>query len=422
MKRVTALCLVMVLLLLTACTAGTGGTADTTATTQPEVFVSSTLIQNGASEYVIVHDGTSAARSLANDLRTMIAGSFGVTLEVASAKEKAEGGCEIVVGEAREIAGKTMNKLTGEFDFALKVEQDALVLCAKNALSYSYLGEYLKREVFVKSDTGELTLDSDDNIVYSNSALMDTNYVDYWLEQNSYFPLSEIFDWKQFKNADTTLPYRIYVPFNYSPDKSYPLLVNLHGAGLRGSDNEKHLKFIETVMAMPELSVDDAIIIFPQCPEDGRWTDTDWNRGSYSTDAVPESNELKAVVELVAQLRSEYSIDASRIYSCGFSMGGYGTWDLLIRHSDIFCAGIAMCGAGDPSKADILKDIPIWAIHGAKDPTVPVSGSQDMYEAIKAAGGEKIHYTELADAEHDVWNYTYANAEIFDWLFSQKKA
>ena len=102
-------------------------------------------------------------------------------------------------------------------------------------------------------------------------------------------------------------------------------------------------------------------------------------------------------------------------------MGGYGTWDLLARHSDVFCAGVAMCGAGDPSKAAVLKDIPIWAIHGAKDPTVPVSGSQDMVEAIKAAGGEKINYTELADNEHDVWNYTYSSSEIFSWLFEQKK-
>lgn len=51
-----------------------------------------------------------------------------------------------------------------------------------------------------------------------------------------------------------------------------------------------------------------------------------------------------------------------------------------------------------------------------------MTGSRDMVEAIKAAGGEKITYTELADNEHDVWNYTYSNAEIFTWLFSQKKA
>ena len=71
--------------------------------------------------------------------------------------------------------------------------------------------------------------------------------------------------------------------------------------------------------------------------------------------------------------------------------------------------------------AETLVDIPIWAVHGTLDPTVPVSGSREIVEAIKAAGGEKIRYTELSDHEHDVWTYTYNNFEMFQWLFSQSK-
>ena len=80
-----------------------------------------------------------------------------------------------------------------------------------------------------------------------------------------------------------------------------------------------------------------------------------------------------------------------------------------------------MCGAGDPGKAEILKDMPIWAVHGAKDPTVPVSGSRDMAAALEAVGATNFHYTELPNHEHDVWNYTYESEEIFQWLFSQSK-
>ena len=168
--------------------------------------------------------------------------------------------------------------------------------------------------------------------------------------------------------------------------------------------------------------MDDAIIIFPQCPENEQWVDATWSFGSYSMEMTQESNELKAVMELIGQLQEKYSVDTQRIYACGFSMGGFGTWDLLLRHSDVFCAGVAMCGAGDPSKAQTLVDIPIWAIHGAMDPTVPVTGSRDMAAALEKAGAKDFHYTELPDAEHDVWNYTFSNAEIFSWLFSQKKA
>ncbi len=423
MKKLFALLTVFAVLLgVAACGETPAETPTTTVETteEPEVFATIDLVKNGASEFVIVHDGSDGARKLANDVRSMLAAAFEVSLDVSG--QAAENAKQIIVGNVGASGEKTAKKLTGEFDFAMKVEENKLVLCAKNDLSYGYLGQYLKREVFVKGDSADLTLDSDNNIVYSKSALMDTNYVDYWLAENTYFDLEEHFAYQVFKNADTMLPYRIYVPFNYTPEKSYPLLLNLHGAGLRGVDNQQHLNFIDDAMKNPELTVDDAIIIFPQCPETDKWVDSDWTLGSYSLDNTPESNELKAVLELIGQLQQTYSIDRNRMYVVGFSMGGFGTWNLLMNHPDMFAAGVAMCGGGDPSKASVLKDIPIWAVHGALDPTVPVSGSQDMAKAMEAVGAKDFHYTEIADAQHDVWNYTYANAEIFSWLFSQKKA
>ena len=104
------------------------------------------------------------------------------------------------------------------------------------------------------------------------------------------------------------------------------------------------------------------------------------------------------------------------------SMGGYGTWNLLMNHPDVFAAGVPMCGAADPKMAEVLAQIPIWTIHGVKDPTVPVSGSRDMAAAIEKYDPVDFRYTELPDHEHDVWNYTYQNAEIMKWLFSQKKS
>lgn len=423
MKRFLALLLATVLALsfFAGCQNGASNETTTQPTEEPEAFVTTTFIQGGASEYVIVHDGTNETRTLANEVRNTITKNFGIDLTVASSKEAPEGGKEIVVGKAREIADKTMKKLTGEFDFAVKVEENNLVLCAKDAISYLYLTEYLKREVLVKPESGDLVLDSDDNIVFSKSALMEKNYIDYCQEQDVFFSIDDLFAFGQYKNADTVLPYRIYVPFNYSPDKSYPLFINLHGAGHRGNDNIKQLRFVEPLLKSAELPVDDAIIIVPQCPEDNKWADTDWARGSYSLASTPESNELKALVELIGQLQETYNVDAKRIYACGFSMGGYGTWNLLMNHPDLFCAGVAMCGAADPSQAATLAKIPVWAVHGVKDPTVPVQGSRDVVEAIKAAGGTMINYTELPDHEHDVWTDTYTNTEIFNWLFAQVK-
>ena len=422
MKRFLSILLALVMVLgLCACGAAPTETTPPTTTEAPEPFVTTTFIENGATAYNIVHDGSMEATEFANNLKRLLSTNFGVTVDVSVGAAGSEGSNEIVVGNARAIAEKTAGKLRADCDFAVKVEENALVLCATDKLAYKYMAEYLERELLAKNDTGTLTLDSDDNLIYAKSALTEKNYIEYMQDDGGFVSWDELFAYKQYKNADTILPYRIYIPFNYTPEKPVPILVNLHGAGLRGDDNQKHLKFVDHFLMQTDMPMDDAIIIAPQCPENQKWVDSNWSVGSYSLATTPESNELKAVVELVQQLMQDYPVDESRIYAMGFSMGGYGTWNLLMNHPDLFAAGIPMCGAGDPKQAETLKDIPVWAVHGAMDPTVPVQGSRDMATAIEAIGGEKLKYTELPTHEHDVWNYTYTNAEMIEWLFSQKK-
>ena len=427
MKKLLASILAAACLLgIAGCGAAPAETVPTTTvaeTEPPEVPATIELVKDGATDFVIVPEVSTATSNLATELRGILGTAYGASPEIVSASQVQEDTPQIIIGKVGTAGESAMKKLTGEFDFTIRVAENKLILCAKDDLSYSYLGQYLRREVFVKGDSNNRTMSTEaDTFLYSQSALMDTNYVDYWMAENAYFPMDEVFAYKTFQNADTTLPYRIYVPFNYTPEKEYPLLLNLHGAGLRGNDNQKHLKFIDTAMKSPMLEVDDAIIIFPQCPENEKWVDTGWGIGSYNLDTVPESNELAAVMALIGQLQEQYHIDEKRIYAMGFSMGGYATWNLLMNHPDVFAAGIPMCGAGDPNKASVIKDIPVWAVHGALDPTVPVSGSRDMVKALEAVGAADARYTEIADAEHDVWNYTYKNAEMFQWLFSQKKA
>lgn len=420
MKKLTSLLLVLVLLLsLCAC----GGKQDTNAPApeHEETFVTNTLVKDGVCNYTIVYENTKEALTLAGQVLRTLSGNFGVTVTMAKASDKTAADYEIVVGKARPSADKVAEQLRSELDFAMKVEEKSLILVAADTASYQYFTEYLN-VIFAKTDDGQLVMDSDDNFVYSQTIPVDKNYIAYMRENGKNIKWQELFAFKEFKNADTTLPYRIYVPFNHSPDKKLPVLLNLHGAGLRGNDNTKHLSLLDTMLLQEDQQLADAIIICPQCPEGQQWVDTPWANGSYSVDHVSESNEIKAVMELLQQVMQEYSVDKNRVYVSGYSMGGFATWDLLMRHGDVFAAGVAMCGAGDPSKAEQLKDMPIWAIHGGKDPTVPVKGSQDMAQALESAAAADFHYTELPNNEHDVWNYTYQNAEIFTWLFSQKKA
>ena len=221
-----------------------------------------------------------------------------------------------------------------------------------------------------------------------------------------------------YTNSDTTLPYRLILPEDYSASKQYPLIVFFHGAGERGNDNE--LQFVHCVQYIRDNTPEPCIIVAPQCPTGNQWVDTPWSLGAYSTDNVPESNEMKAVIELLLKLQDEYSVDSDRIYAMGISMGGFATWDAITRHSDMFAAAIPVCGGGDPSKADILKDIPIYTFHAINDPDVPVSGTQQTVSAIKAAGGTKIFYTEYSYGAHGIWNMAFATEGLFTKLFAAK--
>ena len=65
-----------------------------------------------------------------------------------------------------------------------------------------------------------------------------------------------------------TLPYRLLLPDNYNPKKSYPLLVFLHGAGERGNDNEKQLLHGSDLYTSDIFRKNyPAIVVFPQCPK-----------------------------------------------------------------------------------------------------------------------------------------------------------
>ena len=123
---------------------------------------------------------------------------------------------------------------------------------------------------------------------------------------------------------------------------------------------------------------------------------------------------------LIETLLKEQPIDPKRIYITGLSMGGYGTWDLMVRRPELFAAAAPVCGGADEATAEKIKHIPVWAFHGAKDTAVKPQRSRNMIEALKKAGASP-KYTEYADVGHDSWNPAYKDPEFYKWLFAQSK-
>jgi|GEM_PF-735475 len=229
--------------------------------------------------------------------------------------------------------------------------------------------------------------------------------------------------------SDTTiqtkgLNYRLYVPASYEhgQDQELPLLIYLNGAGSRGTDNVKQLANLSPLIT-PLIDDPDhpCIIVVPQLPDSDKWVNVDWTLGSYA-DSIAESNSAKLLMGLIGELKEAYQVDGNRVYLMGQSFGGYGTWDLITRHPETFAAAVPMCGAGSLVRADVIKDMPLLVLHGASDPTVPISGSREMVDALQAAGSTTITYLEYPGDDHYVQRRLFEQPELYlDWLFRQKK-
>ena len=95
--------------------------------------------------------------------------------------------------------------------------------------------------------------------------------------------------------------------------------------------------------------------------------------------------------------------------------------DFLADASRRFAAIAPLCGGGDDKQASLLKNLPIWAVHGEMDSAVPVNRTRRMIKSIENAGG-KPKYTELAGVGHNCWSKAYApEFGLLDWLFEQKR-
>ena len=203
------------------------------------------------------------------------------------------------------------------------------------------------------------------------------------------------------------LPHLIYLPEDYADTRqAWPLVLFFHGVGERGED----LGMLKA-HGLPKLIATEGkrfpfVTAAPQCPPDGWW----------STD-----REAESLGELLDAIVSSHRIDEDRIYVTGLSMGGFGTWRLACDAPGRFAAIAPICGGGDPRKAGLIRHLPVWAFHGAKDSIVPIGESQAMVDALRACGGN-VRFTIYPEAEHDCWTETYDNPELYDWLLKHRRA
>ncbi|MFM7056660.1 MAG: alpha/beta hydrolase-fold protein [Planctomycetota bacterium] len=216
--------------------------------------------------------------------------------------------------------------------------------------------------------------------------------------------------------------YRLLKPAVPEDGRRYPLVVFLHGAGERGNDNALQLQYFPTQMAQPRWrNRFPCYVLAPQCRTDRKWMEVDWSRKEDPRMPAEISPQLAAVLQMLDLTIREESVDTSRIYLTGLSMGGFGSFDLAVRHPDLFAAVAPICGAADPEKIPAIRHLPVWVAHGDQDQAVPVDRSRSAVKALQDAGGQPV-YIEFPGVGHNSWTPSYEDHDgLVPWLFRQHR-
>lgn len=201
--------------------------------------------------------------------------------------------------------------------------------------------------------------------------------------------------------AKDTYNHLLFLPNRYEASVHWPIILYLHGVGGKG-DYLEVLKAHGLPKYLEEVEDFPFIVVSPQCPEEQDWSPA-------------------LLGKLLDVLEEQYRVDTDRIYLTGIGAGATAAWQLAIEEPERFAAVAPICGGGDPHRACLLRDVPVWTFHGAKDLITPISETQSMVLALKLCGGN-IAFTIYPESDHDVWTRTYNDPQFYSWLLDQRRS
>lgn len=223
-----------------------------------------------------------------------------------------------------------------------------------------------------------------------------------------------------YENEGKQLPYRW---IKVGQGKNPALVLFLHGAGERGSDNEAQLTHgVGDLIKWLGKKGKSAVVLAPQCQTGVWWADL---RGNFRSDEgarLPEkpSFMMDLVFGATDLLLKSEEVDRERVYVTGLSMGGFGSFAAVAYRPDLFAAAMPVCGGGDATTAQRMKGVPFWVFHGEEDKVVPLGSSETMVKALRGAGAS-VKFRKYPGVGHDSWSATYRDPAVWEWLFAQKK-
>ncbi|HEY5807012.1 MAG TPA: prolyl oligopeptidase family serine peptidase [Povalibacter sp.] len=221
---------------------------------------------------------------------------------------------------------------------------------------------------------------------------------------------------------------RAYLPLDYSAQRSWPLILSLHGFNPANPEypgwwsvDQRHASIADKKPV---------IYIEPH------------GRGNAQYAGPGEKDVLRCLEEA----KRAFKVDDDRVYITGESMGGHGTWWIASRHPQLFAAVAPVYGgwdfrvtsiSGPPTapppanardayflerissfvSAENLLNLPLYVVHGDSDQAVSVENSRHIVRMLQQWGYD-VRYHEMPGWGHEDLKQREL---IADWLLTQRR-
>jgi len=193
----------------------------------------------------------------------------------------------------------------------------------------------------------------------------------------------------------------------------------LHNSGLQGTGNKRPITLLYPFFTNANSPAHESIVVVPQCPRGGWWA----------------ANVIDAVVELLRYINSEFSTDLSRQYAMGVSMGGDGTWELLMRYPEILSGAVPIAGRGfgfeeneDGTRSPVISnpatlEVPVCHVYDTLDDLFSPTYQHAINCVLLDCGAETSTYRETSEYGHGITtNYiSEEDISVLEWLYAQRR-
>lgn len=230
--------------------------------------------------------------------------------------------------------------------------------------------------------------------------------------------------------VNSYIKYKIHIPQNVPPESGWPLCTYLHGHRTSFHPDKLDLPFKEFT------EFKRMFLLVPECP-DWIW----WDKQS--------------VHDLILEVIEEHFIDKNRLYLCGFSMGGFCTWDLISSYPNMFAAAVPVSGGSFPfsisqnttqrgicycpvsfsltfaNAIGIINETndinisqlktsktAVWTFHSTTDDVIPYKDTSELVNILLERNDKRLTKYTLYDSgtHYTTFDRAFTSPSMFQWM------